>query len=197
MGAPQAHPRDKWNAMQTVLSDRHVKSLKPASRRYDVRDAALPGLTIRVDANGTRVWSVIVSRGGIRQRVTIGRYPEVSLSEARRKAEERKQGGIRKSGTVKFAFEQYIEEIKKTRRAWRDVEQVGRLYMLPLLGHKKIDSLTADVSNVSAYGTNQRDFIREDFRLIVVTEGNEDETEIADTPDRCGQGDQGHPPGNA
>jgi sugar/nucleoside kinase (ribokinase family) len=26
-----------------------------------------------------------------------------------------------------------------------------------------------------------------------VTEGNEDETEIADTPDRCGQGDQGHP----
>ena len=37
----------------------------------------------------------------------------------------------------------------------------------------------------------------EDFWLIVVTEGNEDETEIADPPDGCRQGDQGHPPGNA
>jgi hypothetical protein len=41
------------------------------------------------------------------------------------------------------------------------------------------------MSNVSAYGTNQRDCIRENFWLIVVTEGNEDETEIADTTDGC------------
>ena len=54
-----------------------------------------------------------------------------------------------------------------------------------------------EMFEVSAYGTNQSDCIREGFWLIVVTEGNEDETEIADTPDRCGQGDQGHPPGNA
>jgi hypothetical protein len=53
------------------------------------------------------------------------------------------------------------------------------------------------LSDVSAYGTNQRDYLREDFWLIVVTEGNADEIEIADTSDWCGQGDQGHPPGNA
>ena len=29
-----------------------------------------------------------------------------------------------------------------------------------------------------------------------MTEGNEDETEIGDTPDRCSQSDQGHTPGN-
>tara|TARA_A100001037_G_scaffold217255_1_gene195118 strand:- start:1261 stop:1533 length:273 start_codon:yes stop_codon:yes gene_type:complete len=29
-----------------------------------------------------------------------------------------------------------------------------------------------------------------------VTEGNADEPEIADTSDRCCQGDHGHPPGN-
>jgi len=57
-------------------------------------------------------------------------------------------------------------------------------------------SLTPTLSNVSAYGTNQRDYLREDFWFIAVTEGNEDETEIADTSDRWGQGDQGHPPGN-
>ena len=48
------------------------------------------------------------------------------------------------------------------------------------------------MSDVSAYGTNQRDYLREDFWLIVVTEGNEDETEIVDTTDGCRQGDQGH-----
>ena len=58
-------------------------------------------------------------------------------------------------------------------------------------------NLYRKLSDVSAYGTNQRDYLREDFWLIVVTEGNADETEIADTSDRCGQGDQGHPPGNA
>jgi hypothetical protein len=64
----------------------------------------------------------------------------------------------------------------------------------------EIDTLTPEdlrLSDVSAYGTNQRDYLREDFWLIVVTEGNADETEIADTSDWCGQGDQGHPPGNA
>ena len=64
----------------------------------------------------------------------------------------------------------------------------------------EIDTLTPEdlrLSDVSAYGTNQRDYLREDFWLIVVTEGNEDETEIADTSGRCCQGDQGHPPGNA
>ena len=33
------------------------------------------------------------------------------------------------------------------------------------------------MSNVSAYGTDQRHCTREDFRPIVVTEGNEDEAE--------------------
>lgn len=130
--------------MPNVLTDRHIKSLKPEDRRYDVRDAALPGLAIRINADGSKVWSVVVSRGGKRQRVSLGRYPDISLSQARRSAEERKRSGIRKAGTVKFAFEQYIKEIRKTRRAWSDVEQVGRLYLLPLLGQKKIDTLTAE-----------------------------------------------------
>ncbi len=55
---------------------------------------------------------------------------------------------------------------------------------------------TERLSDVSAYGTNQRDYLREDFCLICVPFGHYDETEIADTSDRWGQGDQGHPLGN-
>ena len=41
--------------------------------------------------------------------------------------------------------------------------------------------LQAELSALSAYGTNWRDYIRENFRLFVVTKGNEDEAEIANT----------------
>jgi len=45
----------------------------------------------------------------------------------------------------------------------------------------KLPLLRSGLSDVSAYKTNQRDYLREDFWLIVVTEGNAGETEIADT----------------
>jgi integrase len=132
-----------WENDLKTLNDRSVKSLKAKDRQYDVRDAATPGLSIRVNANGTKSWSVIVSKGGRRQRITLGRYPNISLANARLMAEERKSGGYRVSGSVETVFNQYLEEIKITRRSWRDVEQVARLYMLPLMGDRKIDTISA------------------------------------------------------
>lgn len=126
-----------------TLTDRSIQSLKPRDIRYDVRDAALPGLSIRVNANGTKTWTVKVSRDGNQQRVTLGKYPDVRLAEARIKAAERKESGIRVSGTVTDVFSKYLDEIKLSKRSWRDVEQVARLYMLPFIGNKKIDMVTA------------------------------------------------------
>ena len=126
-----------------TLTDRSIQSLKPRDVRYDVRDAALPGLSLRVNANGTKTWTVKVSRDGIQQRVTLGKYPDVRLAEARLKAAERKETGIRVSVTVKDIFSKYLEEIKLSKRSWRDVETVARLYMLPFIGSKEIDMVTA------------------------------------------------------
>jgi integrase len=139
--------------MATTLTDRSVKSLKPKPKQYEVRDAALRGLAIRVNSDGTKTWTLIVSKGGRRQRVTLGRYPDLRLADARRRASERKQSGYRVGGTVETVFASYLEEIKKTRRAWRDVEQVARLYMIPLLGTRQMDSITA------ADGVEMIDFI--------------------------------------
>ena len=49
-------------------------------------------------------------------------------------------------------------------------------FLIPEIGVQ--EGIFKKLSNVSAYGTNQRDYLREDFWLIVVTEGNEDEAEI-------------------
>lgn len=140
--------------MAKVLTDRIVKSLKPDTRQYDVRDAALPGLAIRVNADGTKTWSITISRGGRRQRMKLGRYPDLSLSDARLRGTERKLAGPRVGGSVESVFTVYLDEIRKSHRAWRDVEQVGRLYMLPLMGTRDMDAITA------ADGVEMMDLIR-------------------------------------
>jgi integrase len=139
--------------MVAVLTDRSVKSLKPKTRQYEVRDAALRGLAIRVNSDGSKTWTLIVSKGGRRQRVTLGRYPDLRLADARRRASERKQSGYRVGGSVETVFASYLEEIKKTRRSWRDVEQVARLYMIPIMGSRQLDTITA------ADGVEMMDFI--------------------------------------
>jgi integrase len=129
--------------MATTLTDRSVKSLKPETKQYEVRDAALRGLAIRVNTDGTKTWTLIVSKGGRRQRVTLGRYPDLRLADARRRASERKQSGFRVGGSVETVFARYLDEIKKTHRSWRDVEQVARLYMMPIMGPRQMDTITA------------------------------------------------------
>jgi len=49
------------------------------------------------------------------------------------------------------------------------------------------------VSDISAYGTDWGDCVTEDFWLIVVTEGNEDEAEIGEFEKRCRDGRAGYP----
>jgi integrase len=130
--------------MAKALTAKSVAGLKPGDRDYEIRDAALRGLVLRVNRDGSKTWSVVVSQSGHRQRVPLGRYPALSLQDARLAAAERKEGGIRKTGTVEWAFGQYLEEVKPVRRSWRDIEQIGRLYLIPLLGKKAISGITAD-----------------------------------------------------
>ena len=55
-------------------------------------------------------------------------------------------------------------------------------------------SLPPCMSDVIAYGRDRVDFIREDFWFIVVTEGNEDETEINEPERPCGENGTGYSP---
>jgi integrase len=139
--------------MAITLTDRTVKALKPKKKQYEVRDAGLRGFGIRVNTDGSKTWTLIISNGGRRQRVSLGHYPDLRLADARRRASERKQSGYRVGGSVETVFASYLEEIKKTRRSWRDVEQVSRLYMIPIMGSRQLDTITA------ADGVEMMDFI--------------------------------------
>ena len=67
------------------LTDIVVRALKaPASGQTTYLDASMPGFGIRVSQGGAKTWTVVHGRN--RRRITIGRYPVVSLQLARSEA---------------------------------------------------------------------------------------------------------------
>ena len=60
----------------------------PAGGQVDYFDAAYPALALRVTSNGVRSWVYFGRVHGRLKRATLGRYPDLSLMQARRKAGE-------------------------------------------------------------------------------------------------------------
>ena len=65
------------------LTDIAVRALVPRAKQYEIRDADVRGLAIRVNRT-SKTW-VLIGRFGRRHstRYKLGSYPEVSLKEAR------------------------------------------------------------------------------------------------------------------
>ena len=77
----------------TLLTDRTLKTLPaPESGQVTYWDIALSGFGVRVSQGGTK--SFVVVYGTNRTRKTIGRYPTISLKQARDKAKELKAAFI-------------------------------------------------------------------------------------------------------
>ena len=73
-----------------VLTDRRLKSLKPADqgKRYDIQDAVVPGLGIRVTDKGQRSFVLTARYPGSSNptRRFIGEYGALTLDKARETA---------------------------------------------------------------------------------------------------------------
>lgn len=68
------------------LTAQTVQSLKPQARRVDYFDSTTPGFGLRVTPAGIKTWFFMYRVNGKRlRRWTIGRYPTLSLADAREK----------------------------------------------------------------------------------------------------------------
>jgi Arm DNA-binding domain len=126
--APQSNHEGK---MRVQLTDRfcaHAKALGEA--QTDFFDEAVTGLALRVTSKGIKAWTLLY--GTPRRRVTLGRYPALSLASARTLALETKEG--RTSGTVSALAEIYLKSIQGNRSAF-EVERRLRRDALPVIGH--------------------------------------------------------------
>lgn len=73
---------------RVMLTDRSVAALQPKEKRYDVADSKRVGLRLRVSTAGVKTWVFVKRIRGesILRSHTLGRFPAISLSEAREKA---------------------------------------------------------------------------------------------------------------
>ena len=70
------------------LTDRYISSLKcPKGQRLEISDSLCPGLYLRITGTGTKSFCLIVRHGALIRR-TLGRYPVLALSDARKLALE-------------------------------------------------------------------------------------------------------------
>ena len=70
-----------------LLTDFKIKSLHPdATSQIDIWDARLSGFGLRISPSGTKAFQVIYRIGPRSRRYTLGRYPTLSLSDARKLA---------------------------------------------------------------------------------------------------------------
>jgi len=130
--------------MRVQLTDRFCASAKSAEAQTDYFDAAIPGLALRVTSGGTKSWSLL--HGAPRRRVSLGRYPSLTLAAARARALEVKDG--RSAGTVAALAGVYLRSIQGLRSA-RQIERRLRKDALPIIGHIQLHELhRRDVTRV-------------------------------------------------
>jgi integrase len=157
--------------MRRVLNDRIIKGLKPAKlgQRYDVMDAVLPGLGVRVTDKGTRSFVLVARFPGSSNptRRALGEYGALGLADARdearkwlgliargldpaaeverkRLAEQRKQ-----AGTFASVAEVFIKEKLSTERRGHDAELQVRNEFISRWGKRPITEIdAADVKAV-------------------------------------------------
>ena len=67
------------------LNDRQIKNAKPAEKPFKLNDGK--GLYLYINTSGGKLWRFDFSHNGKRKTLSIGKYPTVSLAEARQTAE--------------------------------------------------------------------------------------------------------------
>lgn len=135
------------------LTDNILRGAQGKERRYDMYDAQVRGLGVRIGTSGSKSWFVMTRVGGRMTRRTIGHYPRIGLKEARiRGAEElakMARGEIEEPAKQQFFHEVYQEWIQRDQSSNRTVSQVRsamELHVLPELGQRRLDSIKkADV----------------------------------------------------
>ena len=140
------------------LTARFVETVKTDQPRIEVRDADEEGLELRVTKRGAKTWALRYRRksDGTKRLLTLGRYPALSLEEARVRAQEeraRVSRGVDPAAGVQErkhapTFQEVVAEwqrdyaeANRTERVRKDDQSVLNLYILPSIGNMKIHSI--------------------------------------------------------
>ncbi|MBF0400557.1 MAG: tyrosine-type recombinase/integrase [Magnetococcales bacterium] len=139
------------------FSDRYIQSLKPKEQRYEVLEGL--GFSVRVTPTGSKTFFMAYQFEGRNRRLTLGSYPEMKLTEARKKHADARQmlakgvdpGALEQDAkreahaapTIAQLVTEYLEKWAKPRkRAWREDERVLNRDVVPRWGRRKAHAIT-------------------------------------------------------
>jgi integrase len=130
------------------LTDISVRKLSPPVKGQQLHvDGTIPGLFLRISPGGTRTFVLVF--GQRRQWQSIGRYPIISLAQARMKAKEilaQRTLGLHQPKTMRFeaAYELFKSEhcTGKRERTSRDYQRMIDVHFLSRLKHDRLSDIT-------------------------------------------------------
>jgi integrase len=148
--------------MPKRLTEKMIDRLRvPKQKAYlTATDTVTKGLMVKVTPADRRIFVLQARRGTLQPKLTLGTFPQMSLSEARTKAnhwwgliakgvdpkeeerrlaqEERRAAALRQAQTFGAVCERYFaEHLSRMRRAERSEKEIRR-NLLPKLGHRPI-----------------------------------------------------------
>jgi len=142
-----------------VLTDTALKALKPKEAPYIVSDDR--GLYVEVLPTGSVVWRYRYRLNGKREKLTLGKYPALTLKNARLKRDEAAQAvalgqsPAQKKQLAKVAGPENVTVAEFVERFFRDIQErdrkdstIPRRYLdkdiVPHIGAKQIREITAE-----------------------------------------------------
>lgn len=140
----------------TFSTDREIQNLKPQDKRYSVKDKLNNGLSIEILESGVKSWHYRYSLAGKQERLVIGRYPDLSLKDARQIRDEsaslvakgispKKDKAKPQSILFKDYGERYLNEvIKKERKNPYNMILCLNNDIYPTMGSIPLDQVSID-----------------------------------------------------
>lgn len=150
-----------------MLTDLQIEKLaKPAARR-EIPDGKIGGLYLVVQPSGAKSWALRYRAASVPKKFTIGPYPTIGLSAARKRAQKALAevvDGVDPSAQKKAAREAqkaanstadrvdnvvdaYVKDYlaKRAKPSWaKEAERLLRVEVLPKFGMKRLGELTDD-----------------------------------------------------
>ena len=135
---------------QTAFTDAWLRKLPKPNSRRDHYDAVCRGLGLRHAPSGLKTWYLMKRVGGKMTRHTLGRYPDLSLADARQQAVAQLQA-IHLTGTVKkkaqttsfkAIFDRWMREDQGTNRSAKEVRRAMEKDVLPRLVSCELSSVS-------------------------------------------------------
>ena len=144
-------------AQKIKFTDAWINKLKPPhSGEAHYGDAACSGLSLKLTKTGAKSFSFTYRFRRKFGRVTLGRYPDIGLKDARARVDELRAmvaNGIdpriekllqkeKDDMTVPLMVDRFIEQYAKPKnKSWKQAENNLRLYLVPALGSRTISEV--------------------------------------------------------